>query len=185
METWMWIAIGAAAVLVALAMLLLAGARRSRRARSDLLRRRFGSEYDRAVTDHGDRASAERDLADRLRRHSDLELTELSPAARERYLAAWAEVQAHFVDDPAGATLEADRLVRRVLADIGYAADADDADGIRLVAVDEPEVVTRYRHGHDLVERRDGGAAATEQLREAMVDFRDAFEELLADRRAA
>jgi hypothetical protein len=55
------------------------------------LRRRFGPEYDRAVAQHdGDATAAERDLADRVKRHGSLRRQPLEPAARERYEARWA-----------------------------------------------------------------------------------------------
>src|ERR1700722_6460452 len=45
---------------------------------------------------------------------------DLSPAARERYLERWTTAQRRFVDQPAVAIGEADRLVNEVMRDSGY-----------------------------------------------------------------
>ena len=47
-----------------------------------------------------------------------------------------------------------------------------------------PDVVDRYRHGHEMLEQVDGDRS-TENLRRAMLDFRVVLEELLEDARTA
>ena len=64
------------------------------------LRQRFGPEYDRAVESAEDRRAAERELRERERRHAELELHPLEPAARERYSTSWEEIQVRFVNSP-------------------------------------------------------------------------------------
>src|SRR3954454_4812562 len=87
------------------------------------LRERFGPEYDRAVQDADDRRAVERDLAEREKRHAQLDIRPLDEATRERYTQAWAQIQADFVDDPGGAVNAADRLVTVVMAERGYPTD--------------------------------------------------------------
>jgi hypothetical protein len=53
-------------------------------ARRRSLRRRFGPEYDRVVTERNDRRAAERELRARERRHAELNLRPLSEVARKR-----------------------------------------------------------------------------------------------------
>ena len=72
-------------------------------------------EYDRELEKAGGRREAERELAEREKRHDELELRPLSDDARERYIEEWQATQARFVDDPTGAVSEADDLVQRVM----------------------------------------------------------------------
>src|SRR3954466_3668629 len=104
MDTWVWIVIGATVAIVFLGVI--ASALRMRRSRS--LQDRFGREYDRTVDKAGGRREAEQELREREKRHDELELRPLSPAARELYLEEWQATQARFVDDPTGAVFEAD-----------------------------------------------------------------------------
>ena len=60
---WIWTGLGALALIVVVALF----ARGSRRSRTESLREKFGSEYDHAVSDAGNRKQAERDLGARPR----------------------------------------------------------------------------------------------------------------------
>src|SRR5690348_17667687 len=106
-----------AVAVVAAALILLA--RRPQGGRT--LRRRFGPEYDRAVAQHdGDARAAERDLAERVKRHGSLRERPLEPAARDEYAARWGAVQERFVDSPQEAVAEADRLVAELAGARGF-----------------------------------------------------------------
>ena len=188
MDTTLWIVIAAAAALVVLALLAWSMAASRRR---ESLRSRFGPEYERTVSSAGSRRTAERELAQRERAHDELDIRPLSAAARERYADDWQRAEQHFVDDPELAAREADRIVRNVLDDRGYPNDDFDTQAA-AVSVDHPSVVGRYRHGHEMlhgngngngkVRRKDNGerdAGRTENLRQAMVDFRAVFEQLV------
>src|SRR6185437_14328301 len=67
------------------------------------LRQRFGTEYERVVTEHGSERKAQEKLLDREKRVEKLDIRELDPADRQRFLEQWKTVQAHFVDSPAEA----------------------------------------------------------------------------------
>ena len=188
MDTTWWIVIAVAAALVVLALLAWSYATSRRR---KTLRSQFGPEYDRTVSSTGSRRTAERELAERERAHDELDIRPLSDAARERYLDDWQRAEQHFVDDPELAAREADRIVRNVLDDRGYPNDDFDTQAA-AVSVDHPSVVGRYRHGHEMLHgkengsgkrgRKDNGernADRTENLRQAMVDFRAVFEQLV------
>src|SRR4051794_11686717 len=72
-----------AAILVVAAVLAL---RARRGPAGQNLKRRFGPEYDRAVSRHdGDPKAAERELAERVERHGALRERPLEPAEREQY----------------------------------------------------------------------------------------------------
>ena len=90
------------------------------------------------------------ELADRERRHEELDIRPLPEAARSRYAEEWQRVQARFVDDPEGAVGDGDRLVRRVMDDRGYPSDDDFERRAADVSVDYPDVVENYREGHGL-----------------------------------
>jgi hypothetical protein len=175
METWEWIAIAA---VVAASVLLLAAivAAIRRKRRRGHLQERFGPEYDRTVSSEG-RRDAERRLADVEKEHEQLDIRPLTPAARDRYVDEWRQAEARFVNDPEDAARSAERVVVRVLGDRGYPTDIDTEEQAAHVAVDHPEVVERYRHGHAMLET--DGDEATENLRKAMIDFRAVFEELV------
>ena len=183
MSTTGWIIVGLAIVIVAVVGLVAASRVASSRRRTHL-QDRFGPEYDRAVGEAGSRSVAEDELADRERRHSELELKPLSEASRTRYLEEWQGVQQRFVDDPENAATQAERLVHRVMIDRGYPADQGRSASADAVSVDHPDVVDRYRQGCAALEARsDGDESRTENLRTAMVDFRAVFESLLEPER--
>jgi hypothetical protein len=149
-----------------------------RRRRSETLRRRFGPEYDRAVHEYGRQDKAEDALAAREKRVEKIHIHALSPAERDRFAAEWHDIQSRFVDDPAGSIRGADLLVNQAMLARGYPMTeferrADD------LSVDHPHVVHNYRLAHDIAIRRDRGQASTEDLRKALVCYRDLFDELL------
>jgi hypothetical protein len=161
------------ALLVVVVVLLV-----TRRRKTDHLKERFGSEYDRVVHQHGSPQRAETVLEAREKRVSRLELRALPPTERDRYAQQWAFVQKQFVDDPKGSVNEADRLVTEVMNARGYpmtefSQRADD------ISVNYPNTVGNYRAAHDIVVRHSKGESNTEDLRKAMVHFRSLFDELL------
>ena len=76
---------------VAIAAVAIAYYVRSRR--SQRLRTSFGREYDRLVTETGNRTQAERELAARQRRIQKLELHPLSAEQREQFANKWRDEQ--------------------------------------------------------------------------------------------
>jgi hypothetical protein len=176
METWEWIVIAAVAAAAVLLVVAIAAAIRRKRRRGHL-QERFGPEYDRTVSSEG-RRDAERRMSDVEKEHEELDIRPLTPAARDRYRDEWRQVEARFVSDPEDAARSAERVVHRVLEDRGYPTDVDTELRAAHVAVDHPEVVERYRHGHAMLHAHDGDQE-TENLRKAMIDFRAVFEELV------
>ncbi len=177
MPTWAWILIAVAAVV--LVAIVVAGAIASRRrARTAQLRERFGPEYERAVDSSDDRREAEAELQQRMERRKELDIRPLSPAARERYLSSWQDVQAQFVDAPAASIASADGIIIAVMRERGYPVD-DFEQRAADVSVDHPRVVENYRAGHDIADRCARNEASTEDLRQGMQHYRALFEELL------
>ncbi|POX53719.1 hypothetical protein C3489_14775 [Streptomyces sp. Ru71] len=174
------IIIVAAVVLVAAALTLRArGAGGGRN-----LKRRFGPEYDRAVARHdGDVKAAERDLARRLEKHGELNERPLEPARREQYEARWTALQERFVDAPREAVAEADRLLAELAAVRGYPDGGQYEEQLDALSVHHAGHVQGYRHVHRVAHApltADGDGPGTEELREALVEGRELFAELLA-----
>jgi hypothetical protein len=149
-----------------------------RERRSQRLRSRFGPEYDDVLRRYGDRPRAEDALAGREKRMEKIHIRPLSPDEHDRFADQWHTVQARFVDDPPGSIHDADQLVCEVMRARGYPMSefnrrADD------LSVDHPLVVRNYRMAHEIAENHDKGQASTEDLRQALVYYRDLFDDLL------
>lgn len=175
MDTTILIVIIVAAVIIV--ALIIAMAARSRRKKKHL-RSRFGSEYDRTVDRKGSKRKAVKDLHHREQEHEKLHLRELSPAERDRYRDEWQGLQASFVDRPASALADADRLVTALMRDRGYPVDDFDQQA-DLVSVDHPQVVSHYRAAHAIHDRSHREDVSTEDQRKAVVHYRALFDELM------
>jgi hypothetical protein len=169
-----WVIVVILAVALAIAAALLWRERRSRQ-----LREGFGPEYQRTVEERGSRREAESDLLERRERREQLEIRELEPEARERFLERWRATQRRFVDEPIAAVAEADELVKEVMRDRGYPVDEDFERRAADVSVDHPSLVDNYRAANEISVRTTQGDVGTEDLRQAMVHFRALFEDLL------
>jgi hypothetical protein len=172
------------AAVVIVAALIVAAVLISRRRRSDHLKDRFGPEYDRAVEAKGDRGKAEADLAEREKRVEKLTLRPLQSAERQDFIARWTDVQARFVDDPARAVAFADALLGEVMKARGYPVSDFEQRAVDI-SVDHPKVVEHYRRAHDIAVRHARGEAGTEDLRQAMIDYRALFDDLVAEQAPA
>jgi FtsZ-interacting cell division protein ZipA len=173
MNTGLVILIVIAVVLVVLLALWAGQQRRSQR-----LRQQFGPEYERTLARAGNRRAAESDLAERAQHRRELRVVDLDPADRARHLEAWRATQNRFVDDPAGATRDADRLIADVMRDRGYPVE-DFEQQAAVISVDHPQVVEDYRAAHTLSQASERGLATTDDLRQAFVHYRSLFAQLL------
>ncbi|GHA34540.1 hypothetical protein [Streptomyces anthocyanicus] len=176
------------ALIVIVAVVLVVAAVLALRARGPQhggsLKRRFGPEYDLAVARHdGDTKAAERELAERVRRHGSLHTRPLEPAERERFEARWAAVQERFVDSPREAVGEADRLLAELAGARGFPDGGQYEEQLTALSVHHAHHVEGYRRVHRVThtrvdDARDGGAR-TEEMREALVEARALFEALV------
>jgi hypothetical protein len=142
------------------------------------LRARFGPEYDRVVSERDSRGAGERELRDRERRHTELDLRPLDRSSRERYIAAWEEIQVHFIDAPDQAVGKADVLVTGLIAERGYPTGEFDQQ-VADLSVEHASLLDHYREAHDIHQANERGEATTEQLRQALVHYRTLFADLL------
>jgi hypothetical protein len=142
------------------------------------LKDRFGPEYDHVVEHTRDRDLAEAELQRREQRVKKYRVVPLTEEDQARYDRAWGEVQNRFVDDPQGATREADELIFEVMEKRGYPVAGFDQAQADL-SVDYPSVVENYRAASVIAQRNRRGEANTEDLRRALVHYRALFHELL------
>ncbi|MEU6254104.1 hypothetical protein [Streptomyces sp. NPDC047043] len=152
------------------------------------LKRRFGPEYDRTLARHdGDAKAAERELTERVERHGSLREQPLEPGRREQFEARWTAAQERFVDAPREAVAEADRLLSEVAADRGFPDGGQYEEQLAALSVHHAGHVHGYRHVHRVARvgagGQDGDRADTEEMREAMVEARALFEDLMSPTR--
>jgi hypothetical protein len=169
-------------VIVALVVLAIIGVvawSYTRKQRSEQLRGQFGPEYERTVQQYQDPRLAEATLEDRRRRVEQLQIRPLPRDERERYDAAWHQVQVRFVDDPVGAMTQADHLVSDVMQARGYPV-GDFETRAADISVDHAQVVDHYRAAHAIAQRAEYGQATTEELRQGLMHYRALFADLLA-----
>ena len=144
------------------------------------LRDRYGDEYQHVVGEKGGRAAAEAELRRRERRHAALQLRDLSEEERAAYRERWLAVQALFVNDPVAAVRDADKLVAGFVADRGYPT-VEFSERVAHLSVEHAHVLDRYRNAHEVSVRNDAGRAPTEELRQALVHYREVFADLFGE----
>jgi hypothetical protein len=163
-------------IVIVVVLLLAVGAVLLYRRRA--LRDRFGPEYDRVVSERESRAAAERELRERERRHTELDLRPLDPSSRERYVTEWEEIQVRFIDAPDQSVGRADALVTALIAERGYPTGEFDQQ-VADLSVEHARTLDHYRKAHDIHLANERGEATTEQLRQALVHYRALFADLL------
>jgi hypothetical protein len=174
MGTWMIVLIAGVSLLVGAAVVWVVMGKK----RSAGLKRRFGTEYDLAVKTSGSRRRAEADLASRTKRVERLDIHPLSAGDHDRFADRWRSAQASFVDNPAGAVSDAEKLVEEVMRARGYPVGDFDQRAADI-SVDHPRFVENYREARALALASQRGSAKTEDLRRATVHYRALFEDLL------
>jgi FtsZ-interacting cell division protein ZipA len=169
------IAIIVTVVIIAIVVAILV---HERRKKTEHLRSRFGTEYDRTVLERGSESNAQAALAAREERVNALHIRDLAPAERERFLTDWQVVQSRFVDHPRGSVTEADELVNSLLVERGYPA-GDFSQRAADISVGHSGLVEPYRLANSITARAGRNEATTEELRSAMIQYRTLFDALL------
>ena len=169
------IVIAIVALLILVGLLSMAFTRRQRTKR---LQERFGPEYDRAVSDIGDRRRAEEELEARLDHVKSLDIRPLSTEETERFTREWQLAQAEFVDEPLASLRKANGLIKEVMSAKGYPVD-DFEQRAADISVDYPELVIDYRELRAIANKGDNEDVTTEEMRQAMVHARALFQNLV------
>lgn len=179
MPTWVTVLILVLAVVVIAAVVMAAlRASRRRQARTAELKDRFGPEYDRLLAD-GSQKKAERELAERERRHAELDIKPLLETDRARFAQSWQDAQLSFLDSPTTAVRDAEALVLRVMQARGYPSGDDLAGRADELSVEHARQLDNLREAHAISDAAADGKATTEDLRQAMVRYRALFADLL------
>ena len=173
MSTGAVIAIVVVIVVVIAAVAL--GAMEMRRRR---LRQQFGPEYDRVVSETGNRRKAEAELSARQRRVAKLDIRPLNSEESARFQGEWNAIQERFVDTPTESVTQAATLITTVMRTRGYPT-GDHDEAMEALSVDHAHTLTRYREARTISERAGSGAATTDDLRNAMLKYRELFHELV------
>jgi hypothetical protein len=166
----------AAIVVVGIATLLFMRKRRTAKLRSQF----GGPEYTRAVREGGNQRRAENSLEKRAERVESFHIRALTPADHARFMESWRKIQGRFVDSPGGAVTEADHLLGDVMSLRGYPVSEFEQRAADI-SVDHPLVMENYRAGHGIAVRHTLGQASTEELRQAMINYRTLFEDLVGE----
>ncbi len=153
---------------------------RRRKAKTAAFRKRFGSEYYRAVREQGSSDKAEAKLADRESRVHALKIRDLGVTERERFAAEWQTVQSRFLDHPEAAVTEADDLIAALLEARGYPKESFDQRAAD-VSVLYSDVMENYRAAHAIAVLPYRAEKSTEKLRTAMIQYRAIFDEIVQD----
>lgn len=150
----------------------------AKKLKSQRLKTKYGAEYDRTMQRLGSREAAEAELEEREQRVKRFHIVPLSPQDRSHYYERWTAVQGRFVDDPRGAVQEAHELVHEVMKKRGYPVTDFEHSAANL-SVEYPGVISHYRAASGIAESNRKGVAETEELRQAVVNYRSLFDELL------
>ena len=145
------------------------------------LRHQFGPEYNRLVREVGVRR-AQAELADRRRRVAGLGLRPLTAEQRARYTGEWTAAQERFLDSPPQSVEAASHLVSAVATDRGYQV-GDQTQLVKDLSVHHARRVDGYRRATQATEQ--AATAPTEELRQAMLSYRELFRDLVAATSAA
>jgi len=170
-------------ILVAVAVLIILGVLAmafTRFQRSRRLKERFGPEYERMVSETGDRRKAESELEERLAHVESLNIRPLSAEEVNRFSLEWQTTQTEFVDAPLASVQKADRLIREVMRAKGYPVD-DFEQRAADISVGYPDLVTDYRGLHLIAKKEQDEHVSTEEMRQAMVHGRALFENLVTE----
>ena len=135
-------------------------------------------EYDLTVKTAGGEKQAQAVLDERQRHVDSMTLHALSEIDNERYSSEWAAIQSKFVDEPGQAMMDADRLAMEVLQARGYPVSDFDQRAADI-SINYPAIVTSYRAAHEISVKNEQKLADTEEIRQAFLQYRSLFEELL------
>ena len=173
-EQIVWLITGIASLALFIALLIV-GRRGSRVEEPQTLTSKFGPEYDKAVQDSMSRARGHVNVREPQISDEHYALRELSATKRDHYGQWWTHVQTIFVERPAVALVEADRLTADLMLDRGYPV-TDRHTSLESLTPRHAHLVRRLRRAHDLSK----AAVSAEQMREALLDYRAVVSELLA-----
>jgi hypothetical protein len=150
----------------------------ARRKKTEKLQDQFGSEYDHTVLSTGNKKKAQSELVERQKHIKSLDIQPLSAIKRKQYQGDWDAVQSKFIDEPGEAVTKADRLIIEVMQVGGYQFSDFDQRAADI-SVQYPDLVSHYREAQEISLKNAQKQANTEELRQAMINYRAIFSQLI------
>lgn len=180
MNTTLLVTLLVVAALLILAVVVFLALRRRRKRRLEMAREEYGPEYQRLAEERGSEEQAEKELRQRREKVEDA-VRPLPDESRERYDEEWrTNVEQTFVNDPATALDEADRVIEQILIERNFPVSSrqEARDGLGVM---HPGVVEDFREAqkiHQESTSREGSGADLEQMRRAIQKYRSVFDRL-------
>jgi hypothetical protein len=150
------------------------------RRRRESARQEFGPEYERVAQERGSEREAERELRER-QEEVESRIQPLSDESRRRYEEEWEGVEKTFVDNPALALDQADRVVADILAERNFPTETRQ-EAAEAVGVTRSDVVEDFRDAqrtHAEATRSGEGGEDLEEMRRAIQKYRSVYERLI------
>ncbi|MBA2442307.1 MAG: hypothetical protein H0V53_07885 [Rubrobacter sp.] len=171
------------AVVAVVAGVLLAGfvvsrRRREQGERQEQARQEYGPEYERAVEESGSERKAEEEIRER-RERVEGEVQPLPDESRRRYAEEWESVEKTFVDDPAKALDEADRVVAEIMSERNFPTDSRE-EASKGLGVMHSDVAEDFRKAQEVHAEAAGSSDGEdlEKMRRAIQEYRSVYERL-------
>ena len=142
------------------------------------IRERFGPEYDRAVQAHGSERRAEAQLLDRDERVEKLDIRELAPAERDRFIISGTRCKRASWIRPRAPSPKPTICWCLLMEIRGYPM-SDFEQRAADISVDHPFVVENYRAAHAIAQGCAVERPAPRILRKAMIHYRTLFDEMV------
>jgi hypothetical protein len=161
-------------VVAAIAALVFFYVRRRRRQRA---RQEFGPEYERVAQERGSEREVERELRER-REEVESRIQPLSDESRRRYEQEWEGVEKTFVDNPALALDQADRVVADILAERNFPTETRQ-EAAEAVGVTHSDVVEDFRDAQRTHAEATRSGGDLEEMRQAIQKYRSVYERLI------
>lgn len=114
----------------------------------------------------------------RARRTRKGRVRALRAIERDRFLVAWHSTSTRFVQDPAQAISEADRLLADIMEARGLPMLDFDA-GSEEITVSHPHLAEHYRAARRIARQSEAGVAGTEALHRGLSHYKSMIDELL------
>lgn len=178
--TTLLVIIGVAAAVLVVALVVFLIVRRRRQRRLEMAREEYGPEYQRLSEERGSEEQAEKELRERRGKVED-QVRPLPDESRERYDEEWrVQVEQTFINDPAAALDEADRVIERVLVERNFPVDSR-REASESLGATYPGVAEDFREAQKIHQEStspEGGGADLEQMRRAIQKYRSVYERL-------
>ncbi len=165
-------------IVVVLLIVLVVALITARNRRVKMLHDIFGPEFDETVKKKGSQRAAIVELEARLKQSKSIELHPLTVADRDHYQSDWMATQAEFVEEPCKAVSDADKLIMEVMQCRGYPL-ADFNERVAELSVKYPQLVNPYRTARDESVDTEAHVRDTEELRQAMLRYKEVFNGLM------